>query len=69
MADASQEKVLDELSRGTHMLSGLCPKGDPNKIFTHRDLLKGDVILSGNDLDKGDNEIRWFAHISSCSCC
>ncbi len=49
--DASQEKVLDELSRGTPYVVRFRSQGDPNKIFTHHDLLKGDVILSENDLD------------------
>ncbi len=49
--DVPQEDILDELSKGTPYVIRFKSQGDPDKTFIHHDLLKGDVVLSENDLD------------------
>jgi glutamyl-tRNA synthetase len=65
--DASFEKVMLELEKGTPYIIRLKSKGDSNKTFIHHDLLKGDVSLPENDLDtvllRGDGLPAYhFAH-------
>lgn len=49
--DADIEKVIDELKKRTPFVVRFKSRGDHNKTILHKDLIKGDLNLSENDVD------------------